>query len=232
MPLALATVPFAFSPPTVVSTEVHAGLDVGARANGALRFVDPAMARTGLVQRIGGAWAPTPWLAVGADGLLSVGNPADSPVSPTAAAWVRAARPAGDGVGVAGTLGVHREFGGTVAATFTAGVEIPAGPLTIGLSPTIERRFDPEADPLDLMLPLGVAVPVAPGWHVGAEAVGQDLEDYLEGEEEEAEGGAAWIAAGTVGWSGEALDVLLSPGVGASAAGAGLVARARVGWRF
>lgn len=231
MPLALATVPFAFSPPTVVSTEVHAGLDVGARANGALRFVDPAMARTGLVQRLGGAWAPTPWLAVGADGLLSVANPADDPVSPTAAAWARLARPAGDGVGLAATLGVHREFGGTVAGTFTAGFEIPAGPLTIGLAPTVERRFDPEADAVDLMLPLGVAMPVAPGWHVGVEAVGQDLEDYFE-EEEEAEGGAAWIAAGTAGWSGESLDVLLSPGVGTSPAGAGFVARARVGWRF
>ena len=153
-------------------------------------------------------------------------------MSASRAAWTRVARPPGEGLRVAGTAGVHREFAGVWALTGSVGVELPVDRFVLGLTPSVERRLDPEADAVDLMLPMAAGVALGKGLRLGAEAVGQDLEDYLEGEEEEAEGGAVWIAAATAGWSGEQLDLALAPGVGVGPQGAGFVARLRAAWRF
>lgn len=222
---------FVYLPAANAVSSVSMGVDVGAREDGALRFVDPGVGRTGLVERVEGSWAAEPWLALGATGLLSEANPEDAPASAAAGAWVRVARPAGEGARVAGQLGGHREFSGGWAITAAASLELPVDAVRIGVAPEIEHRFVEDADAIDLMVPVAVDVGVGERWRLGAEAIGQDLEAYLE-DEEEAEGGATWLAAGTLSWQADHARVALAPGVGMAPSGLGFAGRLEAGWSF
>ena len=213
-------------------TAVAVSVDVGARANGALRFVDPGVGRTGLVQRVDGSWAPAPWLAVGATAMLSEANPEDAPVSASGGVWARVARAAETGPAIAGQVGTHREFSGGWALTGAVSLAVPVGVVRLGVAPEVEHRFVPGADAVDVMLPLAVDVGVAPQWRVGVEGIAQDLEAYVEGEEEEAEGGATWLAAATVQWHADHATVGLAPGVGIAPSGVGFAGRLEAGWEF
>ena len=223
---------FVYLPAAQSESTVSVSVDVGARANGALRFVDPGVGRTGLVQRVEGSWAAQPWLAVGAVGMLSEANPDDAPVSAAGGAWMRVARPEPDGAQVAGQVGGHREFSGGWAITAIAILDVPIGAARLGFAPAVEHRFMEGADAVDIMVPLAVDVGIGDRWRIGAEAIGQDLEAYVEAEEEEAEGGATWLAAGTLSWKADHAHVALAPGVGVAASGVGFAGRLVAGWDF
>jgi hypothetical protein len=139
----------------------------------------------------------------------------------------------GDGGSLAFRAGVHREFGGVLAASGWAIAGWRQGPVDATLDVQVERRFDAEADPVDLVVPAALSCAVTPGVRVGVEYVGQDLEDLFE-EEEEAEGGAVHLAALSVTGvaRGGALRLGVSPGVAASARGVGFLGRVTAGWRF
>lgn len=223
---------FVYLPAARSVSTVAVSVDVGARSNGALRFVDPGVGRTGLVQRVEGSWAAQPWLAVGAVGMLSEANPDDAPVSAAGGAWMRVARPEPDGPQIAGQVGGHREFSGGWAITAIAILDVPIGAARLGFAPAVEHRFMEGADAVDIMVPLAVDVGIGDRWRIGAEAIGQDLEAYVEAEEEEAEGGATWLAAGTLSWQAEHAHVALAPGVGVATSGVGFAGRLVAGWDF
>lgn len=106
-----------------------------------------------------------------------------------------------------------REYGGTpvVQAVYTVGRDF--GKLNLATSGVFEKAFAPGRDEVDAVLSLGTAYAVAPWIRLGIEAVGEDLEAFFE--EEEAEGGARFIAGPTLVM--ELLEQRLNFGVNAGA---------------
>ncbi len=231
-PIAHAADPgFLYLTAAVPQSNVNVVVAVGGRTNGADRFVDPGVGRAGFVQQVDGTWAVKPWLAVGADALMSVANPEDRPVSGAGGAFVQVASPSDRGPRFGGELGGHREFSGAWALTFSGSLEVPLGAVRLGIAPKIEHRFDADADPIDLMLPFAADVGVGEKWRFGAEAVGEDLEAYAD-DDDDAEGGATWLAAGTAQWQTGHAHIALAPGVGITPLGVGFAGRALAGWTF
>ncbi len=223
-----------------VGLEVQAmyGVSVGSPTSGAVRFADPAMGRAGVVQQLGVQGGFTPWLAAGGYGLVSMGNPSDSPVSGAGGGYVHFTflRPKeGRNGGTVGlTVDAHGEFGGVFSLAGRLGGGGRIGRFQVGGDLEVEKRFAEGADGVDVMVTLGANVAVIQDrLRLGVEYVGQDLEDLWE--EEEAEGGAAHILAPSLTaslLSKRQLQLGVAPGVVLSAQGAGFGGRFTAAWRF
>lgn len=103
-----------------------------------------------------------------------------------------------DGLPINVLLGANglREYGGTPVAQAVYTVGRDFGKLNVATSGVFEKAFAPDRDEVDAVLSLGTAYAVVPWIRLGIEAVGEDLEAFFE--EEEAEGGARFVAGPTL----------------------------------
>jgi hypothetical protein len=203
----------------------------GASDSGAVRFVDPGLRADGLVHDLGGETALADGIGVGAYGLLDT-TPSEA-VRGSGGAWLQATRALGV-PRVAARVGAVRELDGAAAVDGWLIGGVRAGPVDATVDLQVEKRFAEGADPVDVVVPVGASVEVRPGLRVGAEYVGQDLEESGEDADEGAEGGAVHLAALTVGATllDGSLQVAAAPGYATRAGEGGFVARAAIGWRF
>jgi hypothetical protein len=93
--------------------------------------------------------------------------------------------------------GMRHEYGGTnvIVARALAGKQFALWNISGNL--LLEKPLSSQRDGIDLMTTLGCSYTLSSLFHVGIEAVGQDLEGFWD--DEEAEGGATLFAGPTVG---------------------------------
>lgn len=93
--------------------------------------------------------------------------------------------------------GIRHEYGGTnvIIARALVGKQFTSWNITGNL--LLEKPLSSFRDEIDLMTTLGCSYSLSTLFHVGIEAVGQDLEGFWD--DEEAEGGATLFAGPTVG---------------------------------
>ncbi|MCB9631332.1 MAG: hypothetical protein H6721_04230 [Sandaracinus sp.] len=236
--------------PREQEVELVTALNVGASASGAIRFIDPTLGQQGVVQQLGVQAGLTPWVAMGAFGLLGLGYSEDNPVDATGGGYVSftVARPGGvraryrddevrprDGGSFGVTLWGVREFEGTFALSGLLNGSWVAGRFSAATNVQLERRFASGADPLDVIVRLAANVDVLhrhDALRVGVEYVGQDLEDAIEGEE--AEGGAVHLVAlsATYVSADQRLSLGLAPGLVVAPTGLGFGGRFTASYRF
>ena len=220
-------------------------LNVGVSGAGALRFVDPVVAREGVVQRAGAQESLTPWLALGAFGLAEVAGASGAGVRTAGGGYVSLSvlRPraedggeARDGLSLGVQVWASRELEGgfSLSTWLNAGYQRRA--LSLAGNLQLEKRFAVLADPLDVIVRLGVSVEVArsgdDGLRLGLEYVGQDLEDLIE--HEDVEGGALHLIAPalTAVLADRRLSVGVAPGLVAGARGVGFGGRLMIAYAF
>lgn len=233
---------FVQDPNGPVDTEIEAvtALNVGASASGAVRFIDPTVSRRGVVQQIGAQAGVTPWLAVGAFGLIGLGNTADNPVEATGGGYlsftlIRPDAEVHDGGSLGLALWALREFEGVFAMSAFINGSWVADRLSVAGNLQLERRFTSSADPLDVIVRLATNYGVLKdrdALRLGVEYVGQDLEDAIE--EEEAEGGAAHLFAlsATSTLDEGRLSLGIAPGIVVGPGAIGFGGRFTASYRF
>lgn len=221
--------------------EAVAALDVGASASGAVRFVDPTVARRGVVQQLGAQVGVTPWLAIGAFGLVGLGNTADNPVEATGGGYLsftilRPGAELHDGGSLGLALWAVREFEGVLALSGFINGSWVARRFALAGNLQLERRFVGSADPLDVIARIaanyGVFSRDENALRLGVEYVGQDLEDAIEGEE--AEGGALHLFAlsATSTFDERRVSLGIAPGVVVGSGAVGFGGRFTASYRF
>jgi hypothetical protein len=137
--------------------------------------------------------------------------------------------PTGDSAFRAGLVGAgFREPGGTFGAYVRGIASYDVGRFRAATNVHVERVFASGRDGVDVIATLGASYQVLPGFRVGAEYVGQDLEGAVE--RDEAEGGAKHYAGPTL-----ALDldrgraqIVAGPAFGLGGHAAPLLGRASV----
>jgi hypothetical protein len=83
--------------------------------------------------------------------------------------------------------GMHEGASGANGATAVLAVSLDQGPLRVAANGRVDKVFATGRDQADYILMLGAAWRLGRSWHLGAEYVGQDLEEAIH---PEAEGGA------------------------------------------
>jgi hypothetical protein len=186
-----AEIPFAFltDPTTPAKNQVNVGYGIGTASAGAAERPLPADPARGVVHS-----------ATFAYGVSARFAPF------VTAMWKQGASNGNDGVAT-GAVGFRlqltdpasafrftlvgaafREFDGVPGGSFRAAGSYDLGPLRLAGNLHVERAFRAGRDGLDVLALAGASVRVASYLRLGAEYVGQDLEDAFE--KNEAEGGA------------------------------------------
>jgi hypothetical protein len=130
---------------------------------------------------------------------------------------------------VALDAGFLHDFRDASGALLRATATYDIGRLRLGALAHAERVFGIGRDEIDFYAVAGASVRVVDRLRLGAEYVGQDLEEV---ESEGAEGGARQFASGSVAWSSERVSIAAGPAFGLGGRAPTLLGRAQLSVAF
>jgi hypothetical protein len=195
--------PFVFLQDPSTPSSGHASIEYGVQASSgtdAMRPLATTSFAPGAVHGLTASYGATGWLAPFVTGLINHGGAtSEAPLLSTAQAGIRWQIPSPVehlrlGVVTAWT----REFTGASGVIGRILVSYDIARVRIAGNAHVEKVFAAGRDRIDLLAFGGVSVRTVGALRLGAEYVGQDLEDAFE--REEAEGGARHYAGPTASW--------------------------------